>query len=730
MRLPFLTTTASDERRRLSLILLAATACFAALATPFFLLRVYVADDLGAFHLPVRDFYARQLAAGEPFDWMPSLYGGFYLAGEGQLGGYHPWHWALYRWLPLGAAFDLELLASYPVMFAGAYLWFGRLLRRRDAAAFGALVFTFSGFCLLHFIHPNAIAVVAHLPWLLWAIDVALLTDNRRHRALAELAVGLLTASQLLLGYPQYVWLSLLAEAAFVAWRVFGGAVAPRRLVTLAAAVALGVVAGAIQWLPTWHLLAESSRSRPDAAFANTGALHPLNLIQWLAPYLLKSRVVGQNTHELGLYLGAVPFLLCLWLLAARDRWGRYRPLVRMLLVLAAVSLVLAAGEQGGLYRLQSLVPLANRFRFPCRVIVLVHLAMAALAAVALALLVEHGRSDREPRRVNRVLVLAVLVSIALALAGPLAWPQFVAAPALVWSGPLLVAAGAVVIALVERGTRGAVAALVLLSAADLSVYGLSYSVWNRTADLHTYVASLSRPPEPTQHRVAAATGPDGLRVGDAMLLAGLSRADGYAGLEPAKQLDYRQPAVLELAGVAWRLEPDDPAQPTPTTARRWTPLGSPAARARLITRIVPQLPAAGGGVPPLDAASVEPPVEISPAAPGTATVVSDRPGQIEIDVACPSRQLLATTESFDRGWRVTVDGQPVRVVRVNADFLGCAVERGKHRVRFDFCPRSRLAGGWLSIGGLGLLLSWCGWRARAAGRAKARGRVACRDRH
>ena len=110
---------------------------FAALAAPFFAQQVYVADDLGEFHLPVRDFYADN-SRGESFDWMPSLYGGFYVAGEGQLGGYHPWHWLLYRTLPLGAAFDIELLSSYPFLFAGMYLLLRRLIGRRDAALVGA----------------------------------------------------------------------------------------------------------------------------------------------------------------------------------------------------------------------------------------------------------------------------------------------------------------------------------------------------------------------------------------------------------------------------------------------------------------------------------------------------------------------------------------------------------------------------------------------------------------
>ena len=110
---------------------------------------------------------------------MDSLYGGFYVTGEGQLGAYHPLHLMLYRLLPLGVAFDLELLISYPAMFAGTYLFLRVWLRRRDAALFGALAFTFCGFNLLHFVHPNAVAIVAHLPWLLLAIEAAFTQVSR-----------------------------------------------------------------------------------------------------------------------------------------------------------------------------------------------------------------------------------------------------------------------------------------------------------------------------------------------------------------------------------------------------------------------------------------------------------------------------------------------------------------------------------------------------------------------
>ena len=97
-------TTADASARAVALAsCLATAALLLTMAAPLLAGRVYVNNDLGAFHLPIRAFYAERLDRGEPFDWMPQLFAGFYLTGEGQGGTYHPLHWLLYRFLPLPA---------------------------------------------------------------------------------------------------------------------------------------------------------------------------------------------------------------------------------------------------------------------------------------------------------------------------------------------------------------------------------------------------------------------------------------------------------------------------------------------------------------------------------------------------------------------------------------------------------------------------------------------------
>ena len=179
-------------------------------------------DDLGNLGLPLGDFYARQLSHGQSPAWDPGLYCGFNLSGTGG-GVYHPLKMLIYRLLPLPAAFGLEIWIGYPLMLAGTWLWLRRRLGRADAAMLGSLGFTFSSFNLLHFIHPAIILTAAHIPWLLWAIDGLLTSRGRRSPAVFAAIIALLTGSQILLGFPQVVWFSLMAEGAYALFLEFTG---------------------------------------------------------------------------------------------------------------------------------------------------------------------------------------------------------------------------------------------------------------------------------------------------------------------------------------------------------------------------------------------------------------------------------------------------------------------------------------------------------------------------
>ena len=242
-----------------------------------------------------------------------------------------------------------------------------------------------------------------------------------------------------MIGYPQYVWIGLIFTIPYALVCVATNSVPTprwRQLVYLFTAAVAGVLVGGVQLIPSLDALSHSTRQSADAEFASSGSLHPLNLLQAVAPYLFATRVVGQNTHELGLYFGAVPLMLCVWLLANRQTWGDCRRPIVAALWVAGIALLLAFGEHGIGGGWQQYLPLVGKFRFPCRSIVWIYAAVALLAAIGWQRL-----AQRRPKAAARRTLRCGPVfgaQPAVALIAPWIWPEFVAAWPLIVVGPLV----------------------------------------------------------------------------------------------------------------------------------------------------------------------------------------------------------------------------------------------------------------------------------------------------
>jgi hypothetical protein len=129
------------------------------------------------------------------------------------------------------------------------------------------MLFAFSGFNLVHLDHMNAVAVVSHLPWVLLATRALLRSDLPRRRAAAFAGLALLVASQALLGYPQDVWMTLVAAGCLALWRCRRGTPASRAAL-LAGAVVCGLLIGGVQLVPTIDARAHSVRAVASREFA------------------------------------------------------------------------------------------------------------------------------------------------------------------------------------------------------------------------------------------------------------------------------------------------------------------------------------------------------------------------------------------------------------------------------------------------------------------------------
>jgi len=683
----------TGSRRPLeALIATCSLALFAPLAWPLLTGRIFTLTDLGFFHLPMRAIYRDALRAGGIPFWTPSLFGGFYVHGEGQAGMLHPLHLLLYRTLPLGVAFNLEFLASYVAAFAGMYWWLRRLDLSRAAALFGALLFAFSGFQLLHFLHMNMVAVAAHIPLLLAAIDVVIRSDRPRQRAAGLAGVGCALASVSLAGFPQGIWWNLLAAAWFAplrAWEL--GRL--RRLLPCAFGVACGLALGAVQILPTLDMMRHSVRTGYTRSFALMYSLHPFNVLQLWSPYALRGRVYGAGEqpwiHELGIYSGAVVVAALPFLWIRRSTLRTSSRMIGGLAAFALITFVLALGRYGFLDVALTYLPVVGSLRAPVRYILLTQLALAALAAIVF----DHLAAAPEQRlRAPELRVLAIPLALSALTLLLVASHLFVPRRALfapvtsAAAGTVLMAAVTVCLLLAAQGRQWALSLLVILTTLDLGIFGFSYvyaappqTVESQSAGVPSSANPLWRYSTPENW-------------GNRVLLKHYRLAAGYAGLFPLTTLPYSGEVFQRLAGVRGVFELDSSL----------TPRDDAVDRVRLLTDVrVSTAPAAD--IDSIDlrrTALVDEAVPQLSGAPGTAALAIDRPGRIDVDTNAPAPQLLSIGERYDEGWRATSDGHPVRVLRVDGDFLGCVVEPGAHRVELRFVPRSLVAGALTSLGG------------------------------
>ena len=646
--------------------------------------RMFVYGDLSGFFLPFRIYLSEQLARGITPLWM------------------------LYRLLPVPEAFNLECMLPYPLALVGMALFVRRLALPTSAAIFGGASFAFSAYLTARLMHVNAIAVIAHLGWLLFAIDVLLREPGARWRA--WLGVALVTGSQLLVGYPvavAYCWMIALPYAVFVAARERR----PGRLLAVASALAVGCLLGGIQLLPTWEHLAASQRANSDYAFLTEQSLHPLNLLTIVAPWLFEHRLFMDgsfNQVEQVCYLGAITPIAALWVGLRWRKLGALRPLVAGLFALSALALLLSLGGHTGLYRYVLAIPLIGSLRVPARYDIALYFSGAVFAAIAFA---DLQRGDAElGRRVKWIWIVpaasACVAAAALAMidAGRGADWQLHAPGALV--GPLVFALAAGLFTAAAHGQRLALFGLIALALADHAVYAATLWWIEPPHTLTEIEAGIVLPAADPPLRVdtpqswANFMGSDGrghwwtattLIVHDARLVS------GYAGLMPAKQLDYSKLASLRVASAAVQL-----------VGVRFVRLPEPLPRARLVAYAVRSAQPASDieRIDVANAALVEDPVDLEAGPAGTAVIREDLPGAIRISVEAPTRQLLVLAESFHPGWRARIDGADARVLRVNGDFIGAVVEPGVHELGLSFAPRSFTLGCWTSVAGIAIVLA------------------------
>jgi hypothetical protein len=705
----------SDNRLALA-ILICGCVALCALFWPFAEGRLFLYYDLGNYHLPVRAFYSAALHNGFSPNWIPNLFSGFYLHGEGQVGIYHPLHWLAYRAFHLRTAFMLECLIAYPLAGIGMALFLRRLRLPNSAVAMGALLFALSGYTLLRLTHLNVVAILAHTPWLLWLIDCSVREVRPARREGARLGIALLTGSQILLGYPGAVVLSGLIEGLYVLHLSRQGRVfAP--LLWLVGAKLLGALIGCIQLLPTYEAFTLSVRSGAPLEYRMAGSLHPWNLLQLLSPYLFSNRVYNPSTPnpvEEVFYFGSIMPVAIAWLIVRRKQLEAWQPLLLGLLVIGLVAIPLSLGTYGGVSPILSSIPLVGQLRVPARFSFIVQFAMVIAAAIAFADLAAARREDanRMAGQTRWLLAVpaasAVATGIALALGRLPSLVHFgdsLAEPALAFAGSALALGCVALFTRAAKGDRLALIGLAVFAAADISYFCGSLWWTDPPQEYAEFPARIPRPPAVFPERTAigytysAVADEDGsydYYTSTRFILHDARLVSGYVGLPPARYLDPWEPDAMRLAAATTFLVGDE-----------FWPLADPLPLIRLVSEaIVSTDPASAIEMIPIArTAVVDRPLGLGGGTPGEVEVGEYMPGSITVRTATATRQLLVIAESHHPGWKLQIDGEKAPLIRAYGDFMGVVVESGEHEVRLVFDPDSLRNGTSITLTALGGLL-------------------------
>jgi hypothetical protein len=97
--------------------------------------------------------------------------------------------------------------------------------------------------------------------------------------------------------------------------------------------------------------------------------------------------------------------------------------------------------------------------------------------------------------------------------------------------------------------------------------------------------------------------------------------------------------------------------------------------------------------------------------------VLEEHPRRVRLHCTTTRDAWLVAAISWYPGWRASVDGVPVELVKANYAFLGVPVPEGEHEVLLEFESGSVRLGAWISTAALALL-ALAAWLARRRGRS------------
>lgn len=740
-----------------------ATLLVATLLYPSAILRgeVFFERDLHLDWYPRFAALGRVVAEGAWPLWEPGLGFGQPLLGDPSMQVLYPVTWLALA-LPWGAAYTAIVLIHLLVAGLGAARLAARLGAGGLGSWTSGLAFVLSGPVQSALNLWHHFAGTAWMPWVLLAVDRASTRPSIGATLALAGAFGLQVLAGSADVCAMTLALSIVIAAARLAAGRRRARALPA-LVSCLAALALAAALSCPLWWPAADLVSRSARRALPEDVRETWSLPATGLARLVAPLDPRRvpfdpeawrRLYDRPGHPFfaSAYLG-MP-VLGLACLALFDRRRRSRAVLLALVALGAI--VLAMGPHGPIYRpLAALVPGVASLRYPSKALLMASLAMPLLAGLGVRALARAGRA----RAVAAALVLAgagaavlaarqfhatigwapllaVAFALALSLRGARLHAGFTALVLVALACVDLLAAHASLNATAPVGLLEPPPVVALVRRSD----GQRIHVWDYYTQPEVAEQLLGRR-DPYRPALPPAPGVDA-RVWEAaaqrQVLVPPSAT--FFGLETSYDFDSRglyasdmhdlsfllrrfegvpviQTRLLQLGAVSQvvalhahgletlRLEHELPTLVGDSLRVFAVPDALPRARLVARTRVADHGDAIGVLLDPGFDPRVEAIVAWGQAlradAPldGSVRWLERRPDRQRLETQAKQEALLVLADVYDPGWRASVDGAAVELVRANLAFRAVGVPAGQHVVELRYRPPAVIASLGVALG-------------------------------
>ena len=701
------------------------------------LAKAYFWEDFLYYFYPVRNFAAVSMAKGELPLWNPYTLNGMPFQADIQSGIFYLPNLLLTFFVSGGRLnfywLELEIILHY--MLAGVCMYY--LAKHFGitgmVALFSALVYTLSGFMIVHAIHQVVICQIAWFPLIILLFHKAL-----NERSLQPMIIGgLILGHAVLAGYPQmslYVYLFLLFFFLFElvrTWRASGWKGSAGISAKAAGFIVIAFAVTAIQLLPTIELAPQSQRAEISYQKSQEGVLSPAQLVTLVVPKFFGQSGAQGNTYwgpglywaywETCFYIG-IGALLCTLLALFLIRRNRY---VAFFFGMILFSLFFALGENFFIHKLFFYyMPGFDKFRNPGRISLLFSISAALLSGFGLQYLLQSGSA--EFKKIRNFLGGAAICGAVLTFAAyqgflqPMTNAQlYEQISSIVTSEAkiallLIVVVAAVLYALAARkiSLTVGVAVLCIVQFFDVHLFGFDQNnhalnpetYYNRPAEV---IAMLRQDGEAEITRINA-------RQGSAMVLdrnqGMVDRVFMMEGYTPLALQRYLPPGkswdkVCDLMNAKFRIQIDERNRSMSlATATSYN------ARAQFVydERVFSD---EGSLRSFMESDAFNPATTLALEEPGglslhdsvrhddgKAAITSYATGALTIEASTPRDGYLLLSEIYYPGWKAYVDGAETKIFRADWTLRTIPVKSGSHRIDVRFEPDSFRRGMWITI--------------------------------